>query len=190
MIAKLSDKLESPVEAGDPVHSNQLVGIEAFELDEEDNDHGHATVISIHDKWFISFNFIYNKRASQEYLSAAKEFLHAAKSSLKEHHLRACVDNLHSASELAAKAYLLGRPDKSIIEAKSHDVVHRKINSERIRENVDDSHIDAFNKLRNLRASARYLRSEFVAESQEIENMLNEVEEFIENVGTYSESKL
>jgi len=190
MIAKLSDKLESPVEAGDSVHFNLLEGIEAFELDEEDNDHGHATVISIHDKWFISFNFIYNKRASQEHLSAAKEFLHAAKNSSKEHHLRACVDSLHSASELAAKAYLLGRPDKSIIEAKSHDVVHRKINIERKRGNLDDSHIDAFNKLRNLRASARYLRSELVVEPQEIEDTLNEVEEFIENVGTYSESKL
>jgi uncharacterized protein (UPF0332 family) len=190
MIAKLADQLEAPVEAGDPVQFNQISGIEAFELDEDDNDHGHATLISFPEKWFISFNFIYNKRSSQQHLSAAKEFLHAAKSSFNEYHLRACIDTLHSASELAAKAYLLGRPDKSILEAKSHDVVHRKINIERKLGNVENSHIIAFNKLRNLRGAARYLRSELTAEAEEIEAMLSDVEEFINNVSTFSKPKL
>lgn len=190
IIAKLADDLKSPVKAGDPPYFDQISGIEAFELEEDDMDHGHATLISFPEKWFISFNFIYNKLSSRQHSSVAKEFLYAAKSGFNENHFRACIDNLHSASELAAKAFLLGRPDKSIVEAKSHDVVHRKINVERKLGNVEGSHIDAFNKLRNLRASARYLHGEFMAKSEEIKRMLNNVEEFINDVSKHSESSL
>lgn len=190
MTASLSKSLEAPVAAGDPVYLNQLDGIEKFELDDKDRDNGHATLIYLGDKWCITFDFIYNKKSSQEHLVAAKEFLHAAKSCIDIGYLRAAVDNLHSASELASKAYLLGRPDKSILEAKSHDVVHRKINAERKLGNIDANHIDAFNMLRNLRSSARYLRIEFSISDEEANEFYNQVAEYIECVNGRSESKL
>lgn len=189
-IIKLNEKLEKPIEKGDPVSINQIDNIEAFELENDDSNYGHATIISASEKWLISFNFIYNKQSSQEHLQAAKEFLFAANASLQNAYHRACLDSLHSASELAAKAYLLGRPDKSIIHAKSHDVVHSQINIERKLGNVPEGHVDTFNNLRNLRSSARYLQSDIQVSSEQIEGMRKDVEDFINEVSKYSESKL
>lgn len=189
-IANLKEGLEEPLKAGDPISLNQLDGIKAFELENSERNYGHATLIELNKKWLITFNFIYNKKASQEHLAAAKEFLHAAESSLKESYLRSAIDSLHSASELAAKAFLLGRPDKTIVEAKSHDVVHRKINLERKLGNVNPDHIDTFNSLRNLRSSARYLQSELTIHKRQVEDMFGDVKGFIESVSKLSEPKL
>lgn len=189
-IVNLKKGLEKPLKSGDPISLSQLDGIESFELEESERDFGHATLIELNEKWLITFNFIYNKKSSQEHLAAANEFLHAAESSLKESFLRAAIDSLHSASELAAKAYLLGRPDKSIVEAKSHDVVHRKINMERKLGNVNPDHVDTFNSLRSLRSSARYLQSDLKIERHQVEEMLNDIKAFVETVGKYSEPSL
>ena len=189
-IVNLKEGLNEPLKAGDQISLNQLDGIEAFELEDSERDYGHATVIELNKKWLITFNFIYNKKASQEHLMAAMEFLHAAESSLKESYLRSAIDSLHSASELAAKAFLLGSPDKTIIEAKSHDVVHRKINMQRKLGNVNSDHIDTFNNLKNLRSSARYLQTELTIQKAQVEEMFGDIKEFIENVSKLSEAKL
>ena len=189
-IVNLKEGLKEPLKVGDPISLNQLDGIEAFELEDSERNSGHATLIELNKKWLITFNFIYNKKSSQQHLAAANEFLHAAESSLTKGFLRSAIDSLHSASELAAKAFLLGRPDKTIVEAKSHDVVHRKINMERKLGNVDPNHIDTFNSLRNLRSSARYLQSELNIEQKQVEEMYSDVKGFIENVSKLSESKL
>ena len=189
-IVNLKESLDTPIKAGDPISLNQLDGIDAFELEDSERDYGHATLIELNKKWLITFNFIYNKKSSQEHLEAAKEFLHAAESSLKEGYLRSAIDSLHSASELAAKAFLLRSPDKTIIEAKSHDVVHRKINMQRKLGNVNADHIDTFNNLRNLRSSARYLQAELTIQKPQVEEMFGDVNDFIENVSKFSEPKL
>lgn len=189
-IFKISKEIDKPPQVGEPVYLRQLDEMETFELAEDDRDCGHATLIKFPDKWLISFDFIYNKKSSQEHLSAAKEFLYAAKSSLKKNYLRASIDSLHSASELAAKAYLLGRPDKSIVEARSHNIISTKINTERKLGNVNETHIGTFNKLKNLRASARYLHTELTADYQQVENMVNDITGFIDDVSKLSESKL
>lgn len=187
---KLADDLKNPVQIGDPLVDGQVEDIEAFELDDKDRNFGHATLLSFKGRWLISFDFIYNKVSSQNHIGAAKEFLHAAESSLKEGYLRACIDNLHSASELAAKAYLLGTPDHSLVKAKSHDVVHRKINAQRKIGNVKNEHVDVFNRLSSLRASARYLNGELKVEKADVELMLSEIRGFVEDAGRHSRSKL
>lgn len=189
-IVNLKEGLKEPLKAGDPISLNQLDGIEAFELEDSERDYGHATLIELNKKWLITFNFIYNKKSAQEHLTAAKEFLHAAESSLKESYLRSAIDSLHSASELAAKAFLLGSPDKTIVEAKSHNVVHRKINMQRRLGNVNPEHIDTFNSLRNLRSSARYLQTELTIKKTQVDEMFGDIKEFIENVSKQSEPKL
>ena len=190
MIASLSKPIDTPVAAGDLVDLSQLDGVEKFELDDDDRDNGHATLFYLGDKWCVTFDFIYNKKSSQEHLSAAKEFLHAAKSCIDVGYYRAAIDSLHSASELASKAYLLGRPDKSILEAKSHDMVHRKINAENKLGNIDANHVSAFNMLRNLRASARYLRAEFSITNEEANGYYDQVAAYVDSVSGRSESKL
>lgn len=187
---KLKEGLKEAVEAGDEVRLNQVDGISAFELEDSERDFGHATLIYANGNWLIAFNFIYNKNTSQKHLAAANEFLHAADSCLKENYLRAAIDNLHSASELAAKAFLLGHPDKSITEARSHGVIHSKINMQRKLGNVNSNHIDTFNSLKSLRSSARYLQSEFTIQKGQVEEMLGDVKEFVENVSSFSKSKI
>ena len=189
-IVKLHEPLEKPLKAGDPLTVGQLKEIEAFELEEDERDYGHATLISLPDKWLITFNFIYNKKSSQEHIDAANEFMHAAENSLKQNHLRAAIDNLHSATELAAKAYLLGNPDKSIINSKSHKLVHTRINKQRKLGNVNGVHVDTFNDLKNLRSSARYLNSKLTIEPEQVETMINDIKEFINDANKLSESKL
>lgn len=190
MSVKLSESIEKPVEAGDPVYFNQIDNVEAFELEEDDQDFGHATLLKFPDKWLISFNFIYNKKLSRKHIEAAKEFLHSAKSALELNFHRSCIDNLHSASELTAKAYLLSRPDPAVMTAKSHNVVHSKINAERRIGNVDEMHVSAFNKLRELRSSARYLNSDLGISSEELGTIYETIENFVNEVQKVSKPKL
>ncbi len=189
-IVKLSDKVTDGVKAGDPVTQSQIGGIEQFELEDEDRDCGHATLIYNGSSWFISFDFIYNKSASQNHLSAAKEFVHAAKSSFDGNYQRACIDNLHSAAELAGKAYLLGSPDNELKKAKTHSVVHSKLNAQRKLGNIDDSHVGTFNMLSNLRTSARYLQGNLEIGNEDLERMIRDVEEFVNDINERSKSKL
>lgn len=176
--------------AGDPVNWKDIEGIQGFELSEEEMNYGHATLILVSDKWFISFNFIYNKSLSKRHLEAAVEFLEAARESLSKRHFSACIDNLHSASELAAKAYLMGQPDKQLMKSKSHGVIHKKINFERKLGNVNETHVDAINRLKNLRAPARYLQGDLNLEKGDIEMMINEVSAFISDVSQRSAPRL
>ena len=178
------------VSEGDQIFTNQFDKIEAFELNETDRNNGHATLIHIDCKWLVFFNFIYNKKLSQNYLCAAKEFLYGAKASFNKSHLRVAIDCLNSASELAAKAFLLGRPDKSIMEAKSHGIIHSNINKQRKLGNINNEYVGTFNKLKNLRSSARYLQSELSANEADIKKMIEDVNNFINDVSKLSEPKL
>lgn len=189
-IVKIPDDADRIVEAGDSVTWKHLEGIQGFELSEEEMNYGHATLILVSDKWFISFNFIYNKTLSRRHLEAAKEFLEAARESHRKGHFSACIDNLHSASELAAKAYLMGHADKKLMESKSHDVIHQKINFERKLGNVNETHVETINKLKNLRAPARYLKGDLKVEGDDIEMMLDEVSAFISDVSKHSAPRL
>lgn len=188
-VAELKEGLKSPIQAGDTINFDRLAGIKAFELASDDRNHGHATLIDLDDRWVIVFDFIYNKKLSQEHLSAAREFLFAAESSLAQDYLRPVIDNLHSACEFAVRAFLLGRPNKALVAAKSHDVPQRAINLERKRGNVDDESVNAFNKLQNLRPAARYLQSELSIERVQVEKLLQNVKGFIEKVHERSASQ-
>ncbi|WP_085918821.1 HEPN domain-containing protein [Halomonas sp. CSM-2] len=189
-IVKIPDDANRTVTAGEPVTWKDIEGIQGFELSEEEMNYGHVTLILVSDKWFISFNFIYNKSLSQRHLEAAEEFLEAARESLSKRHFFACIDNLHSASELAAKAYLMGHPDKQLMESKSHGVIHKKINFERKLGNVNETHVDTINKLKNLRAPARYLQGDLNLEDGDIEMMIKEVSAFISDVSQRSAPRL
>jgi len=190
MIVNLKNEFTSQAKEGNSVDSNHLESIDAFELEDSDRNCGHATLIAIRSNWYIFYNFIYNREESQTHLLAAKEFLYAAEMSFQAGFFRATIDNLVSASELSAKAYLLRQPDKVLVQAKSHDVIHKKINLERRLGNVKSEHVDTFNTLRNLRADARYLHSDLTITSDNLIVMLKDVGEFIECVNQLSEKKL
>lgn len=144
--------------AGDPVYAHEVDSYESFRLpDDGDPNCGHFTLRRVADQWTIAFDFIYNKGLSREHLAAAQEFLRSAESALQSNSYRVFVDNLFSASELAAKALLLTTPFPGESKRMSHGRIQSRYNLEAKMGNVSSGHKDAFNRLAGLRSSARYL---------------------------------
>ena len=93
---------------GDPVYENELEGFEDLYLSPDDDPNaGHATLLKIGSRWFLSFDFIYNKGLAGKHIEVAKQFLTLAEFALRETYLVAFIDNLFSASELLAKTQLM-----------------------------------------------------------------------------------
>jgi hypothetical protein len=110
-IGKVKLKQGVSKQKGAPIYSNEIEDYEAFRLpDDEDPNCGHITLHRFADQWSLAFDLIYNKGISSEHLAAAEEFLKSAEAALEQGHYRVVVDNLFSASELAAKALLLTTP--------------------------------------------------------------------------------
>lgn len=179
---------------GDSPAWGQLEGIarriERICLTEADEDCGHATLIFLNGTWNVSFDFIYNKRLSRNHLRVASEFLASAENARNNEHWSVFVDSLCSASELVAKAYLLGRPDKIIRTSKKHSIVSSRINQERQLGNVADSHVDSLNKLWQLRRSARYLEGELHINSAIADQIYADIVDFFEDVKGRSASRI
>jgi|SRR5665213_3355765 len=157
-IGKVKLKKGVSKNAGDPVYANEVESYELFRLpDDEDPNCGHITLRRVADQWTIAFDFIYNKGLSREHLAAAQEFLGSAESALQNNSYRVFVDNMFSASELAAKALLLTTPLPGEDKKMSHGRIQSRYNLQAKMGNVSSDHKDAFNRLAALRSSARYL---------------------------------
>lgn len=89
------------------------------------------------------------------------------------------MDNLFSASELAAKAILLAMPGKEFKEKTTHKAIHSRFNRFANLGNVEKDHKDVFNRLHSMRAKARYLDGELVLAPEEARRMLDVAKELI-----------
>jgi len=106
---------------GDYLSLNEIDGIEKWYLPESENSNcGHFTVVSLAGNWYCTFDFRYNKAQSRALLAAAEEFLSVASYALATNMLRATADNLFSAAELAAKAYVITTPLPGASTSKKH----------------------------------------------------------------------
>jgi uncharacterized protein (UPF0332 family) len=166
---------------GDPVYAHEVDSYESFSLpDSEDPNCGHITLMRLGDQWSLAFDFLYNKKIAGEHLSAAKQFVSAAKKALIDNHMRVLVDTCFSAAELTAKALLLTTPLPGENKRMSHGRIHARYNLEAKLGNVNVSHKDAFNRLTALRNSARYLNGKLVLDENEARDLVQSVEEAIE----------
>jgi uncharacterized protein (UPF0332 family) len=176
----LKEEFREKVKKGDPVYWEKIESIETTKLtDEEDPNVGHATILSINGSWLRHCNFIYNKQRSAQHIEAARQFIEAVRTALEKKHWAVLIDSLCSASELTAKAYLLGSPNKTIMESKTHGIVASRANMHRKLGNLQGHHIEAFNKAWNIRGRARYLEGELTFTEQEAVDLLKNLEEFI-----------
>jgi uncharacterized protein (UPF0332 family) len=148
--------------------------------DEDDPDCAHATLLKIGDKWFIAFDFRYNKALAKRHSDAAREFYRVAEFAKENGYWSPFIDSLFSASELAAKAILLSEPSPKLRKKGTHKVIHRKFNIHAKLGNVKPEHSKAFNKLWSLRSKARYLEGKFTISVSEAELLLEVVGELIE----------
>lgn len=167
--------------AGDVVLASEVEGLEKIKLpDEEFPDCGHATLIRVKDTWVIAFYFRYYRTVSREHLAAASQFFNVAEAALGQSYWAPFVDNLFSASELAAKAILLAISGKEFRERTTHNAIHSRFNLFASLGNVEKDHISVFNKLRSMRGKARYLDGELALDAEEAQKMLGVVAKFIE----------
>lgn len=127
-------------------------------------------------------HFRYNKGQSSELIGAAEDFYETARSALENGRLRPAIDNLFSASELAAKAYVITSPLPGDEDVKSHGKVHSRFNMFSQHGNIDSDQRKTFNALSSARASARYVRGEFPHTPAKVEEWRAHVECLIEHV--------
>lgn len=155
------------VTAGAPIYQNDIERILRLSPPEEDvKDSGHLTITQDANDWIIAFDTRLNLTKASSLLTAAEEFLGTASYALDGRQLRAAVDLLFSAAELAAKAWIgsLGAD----IESKKHNHVHANFNRY-ARRNVDSAQVDAFNQLSATRTRARY-SADFSIEASQVES--------------------
>ena len=126
----------------------------------------------------IRFDFRYNKGKASELLAAAEEFFETASSALAAGRLRAAIDNLFSAAELAAKAYVMSTPLPGDSEKKSHGLVHSRFNMFSRHGNIESEHRKAF----NARASARYVQGTFAERPELIAKWQSDIGGLISHV--------
>lgn len=179
-IARIKLKKGISKNKGDPIHENEIEGLNKIKLtDEEDPDCGHATNLKLGNSWIIAFDFRYNKGLAKKHVDTAKQFFELAEIAFQKKYWSPCLDNLFSASELAAKAELLMISDPKFSKKTTHPDIKKRYNRFANLGNVEDRYCEALNKLTGLRARARYLQGEMPISREEIETLLENVKRMI-----------
>lgn len=170
---------------GDPIYLHDLEEELSIHLpDSVDPNCGHFTLVLIGNRWYCSFDFRYNKGKASELLDASKEFYLTASEALSAGRRRAAIDNLFSAAELAARAYVISTPLPGDQDGKKHSYVHTRFNMFAKHGNVDKKQLKTFNALSNCRTRARYVDGVLSETTEVISEWKANVEELIEQVKT------
>lgn len=169
-------------EVGEFVKLDQIESIDwLFPANEDDPDCGYIIFAQIKGQWIGTFNSVYNRSLSRKHLIAARQFLSTAQHAFEHEYWPAFIDTLYSASELAAKALLLGHRTE-LRNAKKHSSIHSEFNKFTNLGNVGSEHRKTFNKLSKLRPDARYLDKDIELTEADAQRMLTEIQELIEKV--------
>lgn len=172
-----------PIQAGETVFASDLRNFISFDLEEDDLNAGHFTMLWTGEEWIVTFDFRAGRAKCSDMLKMATQFLEAAKFSVEKGHARPSVDNLFSACELVSKAHLIlyHRPGS---KAKTHAPVKSAINDWGRIGNVNTEFVRLFNEVSNTRYPARYdasaqvelpSRSDFQIVEREIETLAKHV---------------
>lgn len=148
-------RVNRPVQQGEEVLVSDLQNFVSFDLEEDELDAGHFTLLWNGQGWIGSFDFRAGRAKSAGLLGLANQFLDVAKISAAKGHAGPSVDNLFSACELVSKAHLILHRNPAS-RAKSHGTVHRAINAWRHLGNVNEDFVRLYNQMLNARSSARY----------------------------------
>jgi uncharacterized protein (UPF0332 family) len=159
----------------DLVFGNTKIDMPEILLTEADPNAAHFTALLTEEGWIVSWDMRVNAREAAEHAKAAREFLDSARTSLADGRMRPFVQNLLDGTELMATAYLLTRQD--VKPGRTHRSVANPFNVERRAGRVDESFSKLLNNLRELRRSARYLRSDFALETDEANAMMATAEQ-------------
>ena len=150
-------KINRPIKKGEEIFNKDVDDIRSFRLVGEEKDFGHITIVHLTKGWFVGFSFIYDVSKSKKLYDIAIEFMKSAYSDLENKQYRPFVESALIAAENLAKARIYLIPDQEIRKAKTHGLVHGKVNSYAKTDSlIKISYKDGFNKLVKLRDKARY----------------------------------
>lgn len=187
VLARVSMAPKEDRKIGDPVYRSEITSVQELKLtDQDDPDCGHATILEMNGSWTLVMDCTYNKATSRKYTDAAKEFLAAARYSFKHGNKRAFVDNLFSASELAAKASLLTYSGPVFRKRISRSMIHNRYNRYAKLGDAPEDAPKVFNKLSSWRHKARYLEGEFSISESEAKRWLQAVNSMIETAQVHN----
>ena len=176
-------RVNRPVQQGEQVLFSDLQNFVSFDLEEDELDAGHFTLLWTGQGWIGSFDFRAGRAKSAGLLGLASQFLDVAKFSAAKGHVGPSVDNLFSACELVSKVHLILHRNPAV-RTKSHGRVHRAINAWRHLGNVNEDFVKLFNQMSHARSPARYgagakvespSQSDFQTVEREIENLMKHV---------------
>jgi len=173
-------KANRDIEKGEIVYEKDIQDIENIQLTEQDPNYSHITLLLFKGKWFISFDFRYNKKRVKERLDASKEFLESARENINKNRLRPFFENSFACAELLTEALLIQLFQQELL--RSHKKRFNKIKAWAELGNVKEEYSDKLKKLWDLRGSARYMSStEFKNENpKEYLDTLDEMYNFVE----------
>lgn len=148
------------------------------------NEHAFLAAVTINGKWFIKFNFLYNKAEALKKIFKAEEFLKAAKA-VKDNDIKSY--NLFHSLEQVIHAYFLFRPgmkDK-IQESKKHNSIQKYVNLDFKLGNFPKDLKDLFNNLLSSRSSIYNKNVSFTIKDSDVKN----IESFVMNLKKQTEQE-
>jgi uncharacterized protein (UPF0332 family) len=157
---------------GDTPTLGELGSIKSVELEPEDANAGHFTVIIVNGRLFLQFDLRYNAKRIAESISLAREYLQTARAAMQAEHLRPAVANLFAASELVAKCLLFERTDARILKSRSHDFIRVELNRYSTFGEIDPKFVALHNQLFSLRNDARYSTRDIAVRPADVQGWL------------------
>lgn len=178
-------KINRSIKKGEAIFNKDVENIKSFRLVDEEKDFGYITIVHLTKGWFVGFSFIYDVSKSKQMYDVAIEFMKSAYSDLENKRYRPFVESALIAAENLAKARLYLIPDQDIRKAKTHGLVHGKVNSyARTDSIIKIGYKDGFNKLIKLRDKARY-SPDFEMDHDDAEKIFKSFKEMSQEVFIY-----
>ncbi|RLM50332.1 hypothetical protein [Halorubrum sp. Atlit-28R] len=173
------------VEAGDPIHADQIDGFEEVILDDEQEDYGHVTVARNEAVgWIFNFDFRKNRSYQEPLLEAADQFIEAAEYAEKNELWRAFVENAFHAAERMMKIEVIfmgwSAETHGDVQARYSDLVNMGPGNSDL--------YDVFNQLKGkYRFSASYVDPRGDVDEREFDFGEEEAEEFLSVIKEHRE---
>lgn len=178
---KLKDGISK--KAGEPITDIDIDWGAGLNLPPEYANCGHMTVFIIGNRIYLSFDFRYNKAVSRNIIATAKQFNDTASDALSKKNYSPFIDNLFSASELAAKCIVLASLATERKMLDNHSRIQEEFTKLADYVNIQEDLKKAFHKLRAERVPARYLKGMdcmYEIDEKDAQSLLQRVKQLID----------
>lgn len=163
-------------EKGEPVLSTEIADVAGVEFTEEDDpNNAHIFLAYIEGKWYLYYDFRYNKPVVRDHIERADEFLESAEFSRSKKYWGAFIENLFGASELLQKCFLLIIANEIAMHATTHGPIRSQFYQYLKNSELNSDFSGTVKRLDKLRGPARYLKGELKFSEKEAEQLLFDI---------------